>query len=248
MQRVFLPPESLAGDPVVLPPDTAHYLSHVLRLRAGDEFVALDGSGAEYRLHLLPGQPCAARVVETLPPRAMQTVEFTLYQGLPRGKRFPLIIQKATELGAARIVAVTTARSQVHLGEREAASKLERWRKIAREAAEQCLRPTVPELMMAHSWKEALAHWCALGVPGLLLDETQAATPGHGVGDVLALLGRPRALAGFVGPEGGFAPEEAQAGRDAGLLPVSLGPRVLRTETAALVICTLVMYTFGQLG
>lgn len=248
MQRVFLPPESLARHPVVLPPDTAHYLSHVLRLRPGDEFVALDGSGAEYRLRLLPGELCTAQIVASLPPRTTPSIEFTLYQGLPRGKRFPLIIQKATELGAARIVAVTTARSQVRLGEGEVAAKLERWHKIAREAAEQCLRPTVPELIMAHSWTEALNHWRALGVPGLLLDETLAAVPGQGVGDVLARLGRPRALAAFVGPEGGFAPQEAQAGRDAGLLPVSVGPRVLRTETAALVICTLVMFSLGQLS
>lgn len=248
MQRVFLPPESLAGDPVILPPDTGHYLRHVLRLRPGDEFLALDGSGAEYRLRLLPDEKGAAEVVETLPPHPEQRVELTLYQGLPRGKRFPLIIQKATELGVARIVAVTTARSQVRLDAREALAKLERWRRIAREAAEQCLRATAPELIMADSWTEALDHWRTAGTPGLLLDETLVGAAGQGVGEALSVLGRPHSLGAFVGPEGGFSPEEAAAGRAAGLVPVSLGPRVLRTETAALVVCTLVMYILGQLS
>jgi 16S rRNA (uracil1498-N3)-methyltransferase len=175
-------------------------------------------------------------------------VELTLYQGLPRGKRFPLVIQKATELGVARIVAITTARSQVRLEPRGVPAKLQRWRRIAEEAAEQCLRPAAPELIMAGSWADALDHWRAAGLPGLLLDEALAGAKGRAVGEVLERLGRPLSLAAFVGPEGGFAPEEARSGREAGLTPVALGPRVLRTETAALVVCTLVMYALGELG
>lgn len=248
MQRVFLPPECLAADPVTLPKDTAHYLRDVLRLQAGVEFIALDGSGAAYRLRLLAADSHQAEILEVLPFHSIATVQLSLYQGLPRGKRFPLIIQKATELGTTRIVAVTTARSQVRLEAREIPAKLQRWQKIAREAAEQCLRPTAPELIMASSWNTALEHWRSCGIPGLLLDETLAGEAGHGVGEALAYLGQPRALAAFVGPEGGFTPQEARSAREAGLTPVGLGPRVLRTETAALVVCALVMYSLGELG
>jgi 16S rRNA (uracil1498-N3)-methyltransferase len=248
MQRVFLPPESFVAGRALLPPDVAHYLSHVLRLRPGQEFLALDGSGAEYRARLSADSPAQAEIIERLPARSQTAVALTLYQGLPRGKRFPLIIQKATELGVARIVAVTTARSQVRLGAAEAAAKALRWQRVATEAAEQSLRPVAPELIMAQSWATALDQWRSLGQPGLLLDESLAGEAGRGVAAALQQLGRPEALAVFVGPEGGFAPEEAASARAAGVVPVGLGPRVLRTETAALVACALIMYEYGELG
>jgi 16S rRNA (uracil1498-N3)-methyltransferase len=248
MQRVFLPPDSFAAERLVLPPEAAHYLTRVLRLRPGQEFVALDGSGGEYRVRLAAGPPLQGEIIEQLPSRPAARVALTLYQGLPRGKRFPLIIQKASELGVARIVPVLTARAQVKLAAREAEGKLEHWCAIAREAAEQCLRPSPPELMMPLGWREALARWQGSGEAGLLLDETCAGSPDHGLGEALRRLGRPASLAVFVGPEGGFDPAEAQAARGAGLQPVSLGARLLRTETAAVVICALVMYEYGELG
>jgi 16S rRNA (uracil1498-N3)-methyltransferase len=248
MQRVFLPRDSFAAERLVLPPDVAHYLTRVLRLRPGQEFVALDGGGGEYRVRLVAGPPLHGEVIEQLPQRPAAKVALTLYQGLPRGKRFPLIIQKASELGVARIVPVLTARAQVKVATGETASKVDHWRAIVREAAEQCLRPSPPELMMPLGWGEALALWQGSGEAGLLLDETCAGSPDHGLGEALRRLGRPTSLAVFVGPEGGFDPGEADAAREAGLQPVSLGARVLRTETAAVVVCALVMYEYGELG
>lgn len=247
--RLFLPTGSVNPPAVTLPADAAHYLRVVLRLGAGDELLAFDTTGAEYRLRLtVDADEVGAEIIETLPPRAGCALELTLYQGLPKGKRLPLIIQKCTELGLARLVPVASARSQVKLGEREAEGKLSRWQKIAAEAAEQSLRSLPPVIEPCLSWAGALAHWRQREEPGLLLDETLAGEEEMGLRRALAQLHRPARLSLFVGPEGGLAPHEAASAREAGLQPVSLGPRILRTETAAIVICALALYEYGELG
>lgn len=249
MPRVYLPSEHFGASPVALPSDVLHYLQIVLRLGPGDEFTGFDGLGGEYLLRLvLTTTGLAAEVVEHLPPRIGLQVRLTLYQGLPKGKRLPLIIQKTTELGLAELVPVQTARSVVRIEPAEAEGKARRWQKIAAEAAEQSLRGAPPNIRPPLRWTEALASWQQTGEPGLLLDETLAGEPGQGLRRALETIGYPPALAVFVGPEGGFSPEEGQAARAAGLQPVSLGSRVLRTETAAIVVCALVVYEYGELG
>ncbi|MEI6502805.1 MAG: RsmE family RNA methyltransferase, partial [Armatimonadota bacterium] len=139
--RLYLPTGSINPPSVTLPADAAHYLRVVLRLKPGDEFQAFDTGGCEYRVKLVADEDGPlGEILETLPQRLGPRVELTLYQGLPRGKRFPLIIQKCTELGLARLVPVQSARSQVKIAEREAEGKTARWQKIATEAAEQSLR------------------------------------------------------------------------------------------------------------
>jgi 16S rRNA (uracil1498-N3)-methyltransferase len=249
MQRVFLSPDNFAGARVALSSEVAHYLGAVLRLRAGEEFLALDGSGAAHRVRLVGESPrLSGEIVETFPASDQPSVSLTLYQGLPKGKRLPLILQKATELGVAQIVPMLTARSQVRLAEQDTEHKLSRWTKIVTEAAEQCLRPQVPEVSPALDFAQALAHWQQSGAAGLLLDEALAGEPGRGMRQALDELGKPAAMALFIGPEGGLAPQESEAARAAGLLPVSLGARILRTETAAIVACALVMHEYGELG
>lgn len=249
MPRLYLPTECLTPPTVTLPEDAAHYLRVVLRLKAGDEFQAFDTGGNEYRVRLVvTGESASGEIVEALPPRQGPRVELTLYQGLPRGKRFPLIIQKGTELGLARLVPVQTARSQVKIDRREAEGKTARWQKIATEAAEQSLRSRATVVQSPLDWPTALADFRQRGEPGLLLDETLAGESQRGLRQALGEVGETPRLSVFVGPEGGFAPHEAKTAREAGLVPVSLGSRILRTETAALVVCALVMYEVGELG
>ncbi|MHB8995994.1 MAG: 16S rRNA (uracil(1498)-N(3))-methyltransferase [Armatimonadota bacterium] len=247
--RLYLPTGSIQPPRVALPADAARYLRVVLRLHEGDEFRAFDTSGVEYRVKLvLQAGDAHGEIVETLAARPGPAVEVTLYQGLPKGKRLPLIIQKCTELGLARVVPVQTARSQVKIDEREAEGKASRWQKIAAEAAEQSGRALPPVVEQAVNWRQALADWQERREPGLLLDETLAGETQRGLRQALSELGHPPKLSVFVGPEGGFAPQEAASAREAGLSLVSMGPRILRTETAAIVICALVMYEYGELG
>lgn len=250
MTRVFLPPASFQGATLALPPDVLHYLRQVLRLAEGARFVALDGSGAQYiaRLTIGEGGAVTAEIIEKLAATPGPAIEVTLYQGLPKGKRLPLIIQKCTELGVARIATMTAARAIVRLPESEVEGKLARWRKIAEEAAEQSLGVRPPRIDFLESFAAARQDWQASGLPGLFLDETLAGESGQGLRQVLAALPEAKGIAVFVGPEGGFAPEEAAGARAAGLQPVSLGAHILRTETAAIVACALVLYEYGELG
>ncbi|MEN6643058.1 MAG: RsmE family RNA methyltransferase [Armatimonadia bacterium] len=243
--RVYLPRECVEPPVVRLPEEVEHYLRVVLRLGAGAEFVAFTAAGVEYRARLVAE---GAEIVAELPRRGGPVVEVTLYQGLPKGKRWPLVIQKCTELGVTRIVPVITARTIVRLDAREVEGKRERWQKIAVEAAEQSGGVAPPEVSEPVTWAEALALWRASGQAGVLLDETLAGEQGHGLREALEGAREGRQVAVFVGPEGGLTPEEGQTGREAGLTAVSLGNRILRTETAAIVACALVAYELGGLG
>lgn len=250
MIRIFVPPDHFQESPVRLPEDTRHYLQRVLRLEEGAEIIVLDGGGGQYQARLvLPAQgELAAEILYPLAAATSSSIHLTLYQSLPRGKRWPLILQKATELGVSRIVPVLSARSVVRLAAEEGVSKRERWQKIATEAAEQCRLTTPPEITAPLTWSAALADWRQTAGPGLLLDETLAGTASQGLKTTLQALSGQKTLGVFVGPEGGWSPSEATSGREAGLLPVSLGPRILRTETAALAVCVAVMVELGDMG
>lgn len=243
--RVYLPRDCVQPPVIDLPEEVDHYLRVVLRLGAGAEFVAFTAQGVEYRARLAAQ---GAEIVQELPRREGPVVEVTLYQGLPKGKRWPLIVQKCTELGVTRIVPVMTARTIVRLDAREIEGKRERWQKIAVEAAEQSGGVLPPEVAEPVTWAQALAQWRASGQAGVLLDETLAGEEGHGLREALQGAKETRQVAVFVGPEGGLTPEEGQTGRKAGLTAVSLGSRILRTETAAIVACALVIHELGGLG
>lgn len=253
MQRVYLPPDHIVPPRVILPEDVVHYLRHVLRLKAGERFIVFDGGGAEYLVALRSnGEAFSGEVVERLPDRPGPRLRLTLYQGLPKGKKLPLIIQKVTELGVARLVPVQTARATVRLEAREADAKRWRWQKIADEAAEQSQSARPLQVAPVMTWAEALADWQQTEQPGLLADapsdEALAGQPGPGLREAWTELGEPARLSVFIGPEGGLTPEEESSGRAADLRPVSLGPRILRTETAAIVVCALLLYEAGDLG
>jgi 16S rRNA (uracil1498-N3)-methyltransferase len=212
----------------------------------GERILLMDNAGWEYEVELtqtaaglVEGTVCARREA---PPEP--SLRLTLYQGLLRGKKFDWVVQKGTELGIAAFVPLLSERCVGGLG-RDAGRRLERWREIAREAAEQCRRGRLPELREPMSLREAC---CQKGPePALLLWEGQAAS-------LRAIFRerfggqRPQRLALFVGPEGGFSPQEVELARSQGLVPISLGQRILRSETAGLIGAALLLYEAGDLG
>jgi 16S rRNA (uracil1498-N3)-methyltransferase len=245
MQRFFVPSTAVKGEEVHFLPEQARQMSRVLRLRPGAEVLALDGSGQEWRVRLdvvtdgvAWGRALEQHHVEAEPQR----VRLTLYLGLTQREKFEWMLQKCTEAGAAGFVPVICERSLVQqVAEVEA--KRQRWERIIREAAEQSGRGCVPALHPAQRLAAALPHsqqqqdltllaWeeeRKQGLGGLL----RAQTPKH----VL-----PLRLAIWVGPEGGFAADEVQLARQAGALPISLGRRILRMETAALAVTLLALH------
>lgn len=249
MSKRFYVAELIAsGDSIEIDAALAHRLAKVLRLRAGAEIVLFDGSDAEARVRIetLHGHGGTASVVERFDGMAEPRVRVHLYQSITKGERFEWLVEKGTEIGVARFVPLLTARSVVKTA--ADASKVERWRRIAVEAAEQCGRSAVPQVDAPLAFDDALAS--AEGV--LLLPYESAGQTALTIQsalddqiDAVFVLG---AASIFIGPEGGFEEAEVEQARAAGAAIVTMGERVLRSETAGLVASTLVMQASGELG
>ena len=225
--RLFVDTELRPRSKLALPEDAAHHAARVLRLREGDPVVLFDGRGGEYDARLfMPGRGQvvaeigAWREIERESPLAV-----TLVQAISTGEKMDFTIQKATELGVAAIQPVLTAKSVVRLSAEREAQKLARWKRIAIAACEQCGRNRLPVV------REAMSVDAYCGTPGdaslrlLLSPEGKTGLKERQIG---------RAVIIAAGPEAGFSAEEEMLLQRAGFVPVRLGPRVLRTETAAL--------------
>jgi 16S rRNA (uracil1498-N3)-methyltransferase len=233
-RRIFLPPQRLAGGVARLTPEARHYLRRVLRLVPGTEIEVFDGTGGSYRASYADAEVLALSERCTV---AAPAATIWLAFGLSKGEKPDLVIQKATELGAARILPWQAQRSVVRLEGERAESRLHRWRRIATEAARQCGRAEVPEV----SGPAALAAVLETVPPAFARVAFDAG------GESLGSYHSPGVLA-VVGPEGGLAPEELDACTSAGCRLVSLGPRVLRAETAAIAVTALLQFLGGDLG
>lgn len=220
LPRVHCP---LGEGEIVVEGEEAHHLARVLRIRVGERFVAFDGTGVEAEAEVLSvGPQVHARVLGTRRPDVEAPRDVTLYLALVKGERFDWAVEKATELGVARIVPLETERTEVRdPGE----ARRKRWQRLAASAAAQSGRVRVPEVAAPEKLPLALAD---APRPAVLLAPGGGAFPAH-----------PSAL--FIGPEGGFTEAEVEAARASGVQPVGLGPRILRVETAALAALSLVL-------
>ena len=236
MQHFYVAPGTVGTGVFALPAHLVHQLQRVLRSRPGDHIVLFDGSGEAYEVVLrdFDHQSITAKVVHRWQPESEPPVAVTLYQSPPKGRRWEWLLQKGTELGVMRFAPISTRHSVVRGG-----GNLERWRDIVREAAEQSRRVRLPEIVPQVTFAEAVGA-LPKGAFALIacLDERagslQDALTGFEASD-----GREVAL--FVGPEGGFCRKEIDRAIEHGLMPVSLGPRVLRAETAPLALLAVIM-------
>ena len=217
--------------------EEAAHLTRVLRLEAGDEVEVLQG-GKRYRAKLIEVTKTYAdyELFEELPSHEAKC-RVTLYQGLCKGEKMDFIVQKCTEMGVDAIVPVVMARSVVKPD--KADKKTERYARIAREAVKQCGRSKVPDVLPAMTFKQALERM--KGHQKLLM-------PYENGGAAFAQAIDATDVALLIGPEGGIAPEEAAAVEEIGGTAVTLGSRILRTETAGLVALTLTLHCAGDLG
>lgn len=245
--RVFLSAECrLVGNDILISGADAGHLTRVLRLGAGARIDVLDGEGRVLRARIqkVTRDVVRALVEEVGKASSEPPVRLTLVQGLARGEKMDLVVQKAVEIGVARIVPVCCARTVVRLDQEQGRRRRERWQKIAVEAAEQCGRAVVPAVEPLSSLGDALSS-IPPGTTVLLPWEGEHVV---GLGDVLDAAPPAGEVFVFIGPEGGFTAEEVALCRVAGARSVTLGPRILRTETAGLVAAALVLYAWGDLG
>jgi 16S rRNA (uracil1498-N3)-methyltransferase len=241
LTRVYVPSALAPDTEQLLPRTAADHLLKVLRLRAGAELTLFDGRGGEYAARLIGNERGAARVAVGArdPIERESPLAVTLLQGLVRGERMDLIVQKATELGACAIVPLTTERCVVRLDAAQTARRLAHWQAIAISACEQCGRNTLPQI----GPPTALSRVDELALSGArLLLEPQGRQTLSG-----ALLGHTE-VAVLIGPEGGFSDAEVEDALDDDFVPCRLGPRVLRTETAPLAALAALQLLAGDLG
>lgn len=243
--RFFVTASSFEGELVRLSPEQARQVRQVLRLEPGDTIVVLDDRGAEYDVALttVTGKEAMGRVTSTRPAAGEPAVQLTLFQSLLIREKFEWVLQKATEVGVAQIVPVLTARGLVRTKQIED-NKLDRWQRILAEAAEQSHRGRIPKLEPITPFAEAFSRF--VGFDRLLIAApAQTAT----LREALQGIERPDpAIALLIGPEGGFTDEEVALAREKGAVAVGLGPRILRTETAAVIASALILYELGEMG
>jgi 16S rRNA (uracil1498-N3)-methyltransferase len=221
--------------------DAANHIARVLRLAPGDPLTVFDGRGGEYaaRIGAIRRGAVVIEVRERSAAIRESTLELTLAQGVSRGERMDWVVQKATELGVTRIVPVLTERTVVKLDARQAERKVAHWRGIAIAACEQSGRDRIPQVAPPVALHDLL-HDIDSRATRLLLSPTGT----QRVSDLKAPEG---GIVVLIGPEGGLAETEQRAALAAGFLAVRLGPRVLRTETAAVAALTLLQHQFGDL-
>ncbi len=225
---------------VVLEPAPSHHLLKVLRLQPGDPALLFNGDGKEYRavLESSKGKQAYLAVGGTSEPLRESRLHISLGQGISRGERMDLVVQKAVELGVNEITPLWTRRSQVQLSGQRLDKRLEHWRGIAQSACEQSGRVRMPACKPALALADWLGNSGSEG-RGIILDPEAVAT----LRDIEPLT-RVRVL---IGPEGGLEQEEVQSAAAAGFQRVRLGPRILRTETAALATLAALQTLWGDL-
>lgn len=242
--RIFVPDLQAHSDDgtVALPEQASAHVSRVLRMRTGDAVTVFDGRGGEYAAEIatIAKKEVTLRLGAHSPTERESPLAVTLIQGLARGDKMDYIIQKATELGVARIIPVATARGIVQLDDDRGDRKWQHWRAVAASASEQCGRNRLPDIVPPCSLEQL---WQSHTLPSLRL----LLSPHARTGIASALIPRPTELAVLIGPEGGLDPEEESRAVAVGFRQTTLGPRVLRTETAGLAVLTAVQSLAGDL-
>lgn len=243
--RFFIPPHWLNPPAVRLSGETARQLKSVLRLGPGDEIIVLDNSGLEYRVRLaaFSREEVQGHIIAHQPAQGEPRLHLTLVQGTLKGQKFEWVLQKGTELGVSRFVPAICQRSIAGKAD-DLAGKQPRWERIIREAAEQSRRGRLPGLAPAVPLAEAIRQASGQSPPPLrLMPWEEAAGPTLKTALHEA---RPQAVAVFIGPEGGFTAAEAELAGRAGVRLVTLGPRILRAETAGLAVGAAILYELGE--
>jgi len=250
-RRFYAPPDKINRETVMLSREETHHLTRVLRLKPGDEAFVFDGCGREYRCNFLKVVEACARlaIVDELADVVESPLTLKLGQALAKGEKFDFIVQKATELGVTAIVPLITDRADVKLAEVRSEKKAERWRRISLEALKQCGRRRLVEI------EAPMAVGKLLDRPARDIDPSTASAVivfsekgGVVIADALAALAAGSSLMALIGPEGGWSEDEISLFAARGVNSVTLGPRVLRTETAAIAAMTLIQHTLGDVS
>ncbi len=248
MYHFFVEPSQINDKRIVITGDDVNHIKNVIRLKQGDEISISNGiDGREYRCGIAEISDlevvCALRFIKEegveLPAKVF------LFQGLPKGDKMEFIIQKMVELGVHEIIPVSMSRCVVKLDTKKAAAKKTRWQGIAQAAAKQSRRAIVPRVHEVMSYKEALLYAKSMDVklvPYEMEEMLDGASGMEGTRQLIDHIEPEQSVAIFIGPEGGFEESEIQAAIDCDIKPITLGRRILRTETAGMTVMAWILY------
>jgi 16S rRNA (uracil1498-N3)-methyltransferase len=245
MPRFYVPNPKIEKGKLKVEGQSVRHIRNVLRLKKGDGMTVFDGSGKEYNGTIV-GESSSSVIMaiqEVLPSKIESPLEISLAQSLLKGEKMDYLIQKATELGVREVVPFFSSRSVPLLEGSKRSARLRRWVKIAIEASKQCGRGMVPVIQPIQEYS------------GLLLSASQDSLrlilwerEGARLGEVLTRVKEKTKVFFMVGPEGGFSQEEVEKAKKAGFLPISLGERILRSETVSLSLLSILQYEWGDMG
>lgn len=245
MYRFFVTQNQVEDTVIHIQGSDVNHIKNVLRMKVGEEILISSGDKLEYTccIESLEEEEVLAKILYAEEPGLELSSKVYLFQGLPKSDKMELIIQKAVELGAYEIIPVNTKRSVVKLDAKKEASKLKRWQAIAESAAKQSKRMIVPQVTPVKTFAEALNYANQLDIRLIPYElargmmETRQILEGIQPGQSIGI---------FIGPEGGFEEKEVELAREHGVKPITLGKRILRTETAGMTVLSILMYLLEQ--
>jgi 16S rRNA (uracil1498-N3)-methyltransferase len=241
LARFYVPPSAISDNSFHLSGSEAHHAIHVLRKKVGDEIDLFDGKDASFRgkIERIDGDAIFGAVIAEAPAIALP-IRITLFQALSRSAKWEWLLEKAGEIGVAQVVPIATRRSLIQLDEDRAAGKTERWNRIALAASKQCGRSDVMRVDAPLTFDAALKTLPKDALSLIPWEKENTRSVGEAVKNQSV-----KQINIFIGPEGGWDSQEVEQAIAAGVVPVRLGPTLLRTETAGLVAATLVLREFG---
>ena len=245
MHRFFAEPSEVGEKEIRLTGADVNHIRKVLRMREGEEILISDGQGRDFhcRIEAIEEEEVTAQILWVLDGNAELASDITLFQGLPKGDKMEFIIQKCVELGVARIVPVNTKRTIVKLDAKKEQARIKRWSGISESAAKQSGRGRIPEVTGVKSFAEALEEAKKLN---MCLIPYELARDMAQTREVLSSIKPGMSVGIFIGPEGGFEEEEVEQAEAAGARPITLGRRILRTETAGMAVLAMLVYLLEE--
>lgn len=247
MPKFFVLPEKVKDGKIIIDTDDVLHIKRVLRMSEGDELLICDSTGTDYETKIseIADKTITCDIISEKKSDTESDISITLYQGIPKGSKMELIIQKNTELGVAKIVPVSMQRCVSKLENQKAEEKkVQRWQKIAEEAAKQSGRGIIPEISMPQTLKQAAENIkkSDLSFVPYECEEQNSLKP------LLKSHSDAKTVSFLIGPEGGFDVSEIEILKEYGIYPVTLGKRILRTETAGMAVTAMVMYEIGDIN
>ena len=245
MPRFYVPQPQIEKGMLKIEGDEVKHIRRVLRLKAGDGIIVFDGLGKEYEGTIVEEKPSSVviEIQNTFASKKDSPLEVTLGQSLLKGEKMDYLIQKATELGVRRIIPFFSSRSVPSLGKSGRLKRHHRWERIAIEASKQCGRGVVPKIEPLRDYSEML-QIASSGSLCLILWERE----GVKLKEILERSREKMKIFSMIGPEGGFSQEEVEEAKRVGFIPITLGSRILRAETASLCLLSILQYERGDIG